>query len=171
MFDLSQYDKSVADANSKDKNVIMPLISWDIYSVFFHNLKINNTDFSQLNEMASHYNWDLNLNLLEELQNNDAIIITNANLKIEFASHGIQGMTGYNSKEVLGKSPRMFQGEKTSEDKRSEIKKAIFAQKPFEATLINYRKNGETYDCHIRSFPVFNKKGVLTHFIALENAA
>ena len=58
-----------------------------------------------------------------------------------------------------------------SKEKRAEINQAIATQKPFEATLINYKKNGEIYECHIRSFPIFNKKGELTHFIALEKAA
>ncbi|WP_432672023.1 PAS domain-containing protein [Flavobacterium sp. SM2513] len=171
MFDLNVYDKSVALANSKERNAIMPLLSWDIYSVFFRNLKGVHADFSHLEQMSSLYKWNLNLDLLKELKDNDAIIVTNADLKIEFASQGIAAMSGYQPLEVVGNSPKMFQGKNTSVEKRAQINLAIATQKPFEATLVNYKKNGEQYDCHIRSFPIFDKKGQLTHFIALEKAA
>ncbi|RZL43936.1 MAG: PAS domain-containing protein [Pedobacter sp.] len=171
MPDLNLYNESLKNADLKDKSIIMPLMSWDIYSNYYQDLKAQNADFSQLTDLKIGYNWDLKIDLLEELQNNDTILVTNVDLKIEFASQGILEMTGYLPEEVIGKSPKMFQGEKTSEEKRQQIKEAILAQKPFEATVVNYRKSGETYDCHIRSFPVFNKKGQLSHFIALEKAA
>lgn len=171
MLDLNIYDKSVALTNSKERNAIMPLLSWDIYSLFFRNLKGLHADFSLLEHMSSLHKWNLDLDLMNELKDNDAIIITNAKLKIEFASQGITAMSGYQPFEVVGNSPKMFQGNDTSPEKRIQINQAIAAQKPFEATLVNYKKNGELYDCHIRSFPIFNKKGELTHFIALEKAA
>ena len=171
MLDLSEYDRSVVTANAKVKSAIMPLLSWDLYSVYFRNLKGNHADFAQLEQMAALYKWNLSLNLLEELHNNDAIIVTNIALEIEFASEGIAAMTGYQPLEVVGKSPKLFQGKATSEEKRAAISLAIASHKPFETTLINYKKTGEPYDCHIRSFPIFNKKGQLSHFIALEKAA
>ncbi|MDD3003392.1 PAS domain-containing protein [Flavobacterium sp.] len=171
MPNLNLYNESLKNADSKNKSIIMPLISWDIYSNYFQEVKAQNADFSQLIDLKALYNWDLKFNLLDELQNNDTILITNRELKIEFASQGVLAMTGYLPDEVIGKSPKMFQGEKTSKEKRNMIKEAVLAQKPFETVMVNYRKNGETYDCHIRSFPIFNTKGELSHFIALEKAA
>ena len=171
MIDLNSYDKSVASKQQEKKLEKMPLLSWDIYSVFVRNLIGAQHDFSLLSQLSKAHNWNLALDLNDELQTNDAIIVTNSNLQIVFASQGISGMSGYQPNEVVGNSPRMFQGTGTSLEKRAEINQAISLRKPFEATLVNYRKNGEPYDCHIRSFPIFNKKGELTHFIALEKAA
>lgn len=171
MLDLKPYDKSVASVTEGSQIGKMPLLSWDLYSVFFRTLINSQHDLSLLNQMAKVYKWDLKLDLNEELQSNDAILVTNVNLQIVFASYGIAQMSGYQPAEVIGNSPKMFQGVETSAEKRAEISHAILAKKPFETTLTNYRKNGEQYECHIRSFPIFNKKGELTHFIALEKAA
>lgn len=157
--------------NSKVQNPVLPLISWDLYSVFFRNLLEFQQDFTLLDQLSKINKWNIALDLNDELKTNDAVIVTNANLQIVFASHGITEMSGYVPSEVVGNSPKMFQGKGTSAEKRAEINHAISVRKPFEATLLNYKKNGEPYDCHIRSFPIFNKKGELTHFIALEKAA
>ena len=171
MPDLKKYDNSVALANANKRNAIFPLLSWDIYGAFFHNLKKNHEDFLELEQIATSYKWKLELNLREELNENDTIIVTNPNLEIVFASNGILEMSGYKPNEVVGQTPKIFQGKNTSAEKRAEINVAILNQQPFEVTLINYKKDGKSYDCHIRSFPIFNKKGQLTHFIALEKAA
>ncbi|CAM4029939.1 PAS domain-containing protein [Flavobacterium antarcticum] len=171
MIDLNIYDKSVAIATANDKGIKMPLLSWDLYSVFFRNLMGAQHDLSLLNQLSKLYKWNLNLDLADELQTNDAIIVTNANLQIVFASKGIAEMSGYQPAEVVGNSPKMFQGKETSVEKRASIREAVLNLQPFDTVVVNYKKNGELYDCHIRSFPIFNKKGELTHFIALEKAA
>lgn len=171
MVDLNNYDRSIVAVKKSALLGKMPLLSWDLYSVFFRNLSGSQQDLVLLNQLSKEYKWDILLNLKDELNTNDAIIVTNAKLQIVFASQGIARMSGYQPAEVVGNSPKMFQGKETSIGKRTEINKAISESKPFEATLVNYRKNGQTYDCHIRSFPIFNKKGELTHFIALEKAA
>lgn len=171
MLDLNTYEKSVAAVQQGTQIGKMPLLSWDLYSVFFRSLIGAQHDLSLLNQLSKVYKWNLQLDLKDELNTNDAILVTNANLQIVFASYGIANMSGYQPSEVVGNSPKMFQGTGTSAEKRAEINNAISVRKPFEATLVNYRKNGEPYDCHIRSFPIFNKKGELTHFIALEKAA
>lgn len=171
MLDLNGYDKSVAAVKSSSRLSKMPLLSWDLYSVFLRNLNGAQHDLSLLNQLSKVYKWNLNLDLSDELQTNDAILVTDANLQIVFASKGIAAMSGYEPKEVVGNSPKMFQGKETSIEKRASIRNAISNQQPFDTVVINYKKNGQMYDCHIRSFPIFNKKGELTHFIALEKAA
>jgi PAS domain S-box-containing protein len=75
-------------------------------------------------------------------------------------------MNGYVEEEVIGRSPKMFQGH-SSVLTSSKIR-TIQLQQPFEQTVVNYNKNGEIYICLIKGFPVFNIKGKLSHFIAFE---
>ena len=110
--------------------------------------------------------WDL-----KNTPQDEVIIVTDVKLKIVFASHNIVNMNGYHEEEVLGKSPKMFQGEATDGTTSSEISKAILEQKPFEKTVMNYKKNGDVYACIIKGYPVFNNKGELIHYIAFEKAA
>lgn len=171
MLDLNQYDKSVAIAAGEHSITKMPLLSWDLYSVFFRELINAQNDFTLLKQLSTTYKWDVGFDLENELNTNDAILVTDTKLQIVFASFGIAEMSGYQPTEVVGNSPKMFQGKGTSAEKRAEINLAIAERRPFEASLLNYRKNGEPYECHIRSYPIFNTKGELTHFIALEKAA
>ncbi|GAA6772960.1 PAS domain-containing protein [Flavobacterium sp. CGRL2] len=62
----------------------------------------------------------------------------------------------------------MFQGPATSKKDLKEIREALKKKIPFEKTLENYRKNGQTYKCKIDAFPVFNLNGEVSHFIAFE---
>ena len=80
-------------------------------------------------------------------------------------------MNGYREEEILGNSPKMFHGEATCQTVSKEIRNAIELQVPFEKTVLNYKKNGETYLCLIKGFPIFDSKGKLSHFIAFEKAA
>jgi PAS domain S-box-containing protein len=101
----------------------------------------------------------------------EVVIVTDSKLEIVFASHNMTKMNGYVEEEVIGRSPKMFQGNASSRVTSSEIREAIQLQQPFEKTVVNYNKNGEIYICLIKGFPVFNVKGKLSHFIAFEKAA
>lgn len=78
-------------------------------------------------------------------------------------------MNGYTQQEVMGKSPKIFQGEKTENEVRVSISMAVKIKKSFTAILTNYKKDGSVYRCSIEAFPVLNKKNIVTHFIAFEN--
>ena len=77
-------------------------------------------------------------------------------------------MNGYTLNEIKGKTPRIFQGKETSSKVSATIGKAVKNKKPFEAIVVNYRKDGSTYNCWIKGEPIFNKKGKIVNFIAFE---
>jgi len=85
------------------------------------------------------------------------------------ATKNMYKMNGYQSGEVIGKTPKMFQGEATSSQSKKEIRTAIDNLVAFETNIVNYKKDGSLYNCHIEGFPVFNKRGRLVNFIAIEN--
>ena len=80
-------------------------------------------------------------------------------------------MNGYTPEEVIGKSPSMFQGKKTSSVVSKQIRRAIQLKKSFEKKVLNYKKNGDIYFCLINGYPIYNEKGEFSHFIAFEKAA
>lgn len=146
----------------------VPILSWDFHYEYINELKANFADLKKVNDISSQFSWnDEDLEIREHLKD-DVVVITDLNLKIVFASNGIKKMTGYNESEVLGKTPKMFQGPTTCETVLNEIREAIKLQVPFEKTIQNYKKNGKTYKCKIKGVPVFNLKGQLSHFIAFE---
>ena len=150
---------------------LAPIISWEFKDNFQIEMKKSLLDLSKLAKISAQSkwekkNWDLELNLKEKV-----IIVTDTKLNIVFACNSMYKMNGYREKEVLGKSPKMFQGEETSVTVSNEIREAIALQKPFVKEVLNYKKTGEPYHCLIEGFPIFNTKGILVNFIAFEKAA
>jgi PAS domain S-box-containing protein len=146
----------------------VPIMAWDFHCEYLRELKAVFADLKKVKTISDKYIWnDQNLQI-EERMKEEVVVITDLNLKIVFASSGIRKMTGYKEEEVLGKTPKLFQGPITCKTTLKEISEAIKLQIPFEKTIENYRKDGRTYKCKIKSSPVFNLKGKLTHFIAFE---
>jgi PAS domain S-box-containing protein len=171
MNNFRQYEDAIAMYHNGLNVKTPPIFCWDFHNEFLTAVKSFFQDLNKLNSIASQNkwiqnNWDIKNSLKEEV-----IIVTDAKLKIVFASHNIVKMNGYVEAEVLGKSPKMFQGEATNQITSNEIRKAIVEQLPFEKIVMNYKKNGEVYACLIKGFPVFNVKGDLSHYIAFEKAA
>ncbi|MEC5164524.1 PAS domain S-box-containing protein [Flavobacterium sp. PL11] len=171
MSDFKQYEDTIALYNSNLKSKSTPINSWDFHNNFLNNVKnyfydLNKIELIALQNKWSNNEWDIKNSLKEEV-----IIVTDVKLKIVFASYNIIDMNGYTSEEVVGKSPRMFQGEATNKVTSNEIRIALQEVKSFEKTIINYKKNGETYECLIKGYPIFDNKGILSHYIAFEKAA
>ncbi|MGO4772730.1 PAS domain-containing protein [Flavobacterium sp. W22_SRS_FK3] len=165
--DYMPFDESEANISCNS----VPIHCWDFHYESINELKFFSSDLKKIKHISTQFNWnDVALAISERLIN-EVVVITNGEQKIIFASKGIYKMTGYTEKEVVGKFPKIFQGTGTSELVLKEIRVAIEKQIPFEKTLLNYKKNGETYECVINGFPVFNRKGELSHFIAFERAA
>lgn len=149
--------------------VIAPLKSWDIYLHHYKRLQELANDKFLLEKMALENRWQQKFNFAEQLfQEQSSIIVTSPDLSITYVSSNIRQLTGYGPSEVIGKNPSIFQGSKTDIIARDLMRKAIETKIPFESNLINYKKNGGFYNCHIKGYPIFNKEKKLVNFIAFE---
>ncbi|WP_269234304.1 PAS domain-containing protein [Flavobacterium flavigenum] len=149
----------------------VPILCWDFHYESINELKTFSSDLKRIKNISDKFKWEITHLDINERLKQEVVLITDPEQKIIFASEGITKMTGYTEKEILGKGPKMFQGPMTCPSVLNEIKIAIEKQIPFEKTILNYKKNGETYNCTIHGFPVFNLKGNLSHFIAFEKEA
>lgn len=165
------YDAAFAKQYEKVAMKAMPLVSWDIFSQYLLQTNVVLHDVRSLHQIASKNQWNAVWDYKESLQDETVIVVTDAQLKIVFASKNIHKMNGYEANEVIGNSPKMFQGAKTDLQVSNEIRQAILNKVPFEKNVINYCKNGSLYKCHIKGFPIFNHKGEVTNFIAFEKIA
>ncbi len=158
-------DKSSDDFLQRNS---VPILAWDFHYEYLNELKALTADLEKVNKISNQYTWDENKLNIEERIKEEVVVVTDLELKIVFASSGIKKMTGYKESEILGKTPKMFQGPATSKKDLKEIRDAVKKKIPFVKTLENYRKNGKTYKCKIDAFPVFNLNGEVSHFIAFE---
>lgn len=159
MFD--KYDQAWAKYQKKLRIVPLPLISWDFFST-------TNLEASNFNSFQKKW---VNKEDYPTQIVNKSVVITDKNLTILFVTKEISELTGYHSSEIIGKSPRMFQGVLTSETTKNKIREAVSKKHPFKEVLLNYRKDGSTYWCEIEAYPKFDKKNNLVHFIAFERIA
>lgn len=159
MFD--KYDQAWAKYHKKIKLLPLPLLSWDIFS----NPNLEIVTFNTIQKK-----WINKENYHNQIENK-SVIITDSKLTILFATKQISELTGFHKSEILGNSPRMFQGVLTSETTKNNIRKAISKKHPFKEVILNYRKDGSTYMCEIEAYPKFDQKNNLTHFIAFERIA
>lgn len=149
----------------------VPILAWDFHYEYVNELKAIVADLKKVHDIAAQYSWNQKELEIEERIKNEVVVITDLNLKIVFASSKIKRMTGYTEAEVLGNTPKMFQGPETCPTALKEIREAIQLKTPFEKTIENYKKNGKVYSCKISGFPVYNAKGEVSHFIAFEKNA
>lgn len=158
-----EYDKALVKYSNTLQILHLPLLSWEFFAS--HTLEINKF-------VAIQKQWKSKVDLSAINSNaKTQILITNSSQEIVFASPGIYKMNGYQSHEIIGKTPKLFQGELTSAVSREKIKIALQNNLPFKEVLINYKKDGSTYLCEIEAYPKFNKKGELINYIAFERIA
>ncbi len=129
-----------------------------------------NSDYDSLEKFSQFRNWSFDLNKLKRfLQNRkNTIVVTCEKEKIEWVSKGFTRMTGYDSDEAIGNSPKFLQGKDTSVKTRGQIRGKLTTQEKFSGKVINYRKNGERYICKVDILPVYDTKNELVNFVAFE---
>jgi PAS domain S-box-containing protein len=99
----------------------------------------------------------------------NAVIITNSTGKIEWVNKAFEQLTGFDLSEVKGKIPGNFlQGKETNMEIVAYMRQQIMNSKPFSCEVFNYKKTGEGYWLRINGQPIFDKKGKLTNFFAIE---
>lgn len=164
------YEKKLAEYHKSLKFSSLPLLSWDIHSQHLSDLSNFNKDLDYFKKLLKTSKTEVNI--IEEYSENDAVVvITNTDLVIDFASNNLKEMSGYISSEVIGNTPKMFQGPKTDKKIASEIRNKVDNSESFEYTLINYKKDKSLYNCHIQGYPIFDKKGTLIKYVAIEQVA
>ncbi len=170
MEELKGYDQMMARYYEKMNNYSLPLLSWEFYGEHHTTLESFKDDLSTLKKLTK--NWEFTRNYSKEfVEEQSVIVITNPNLKIVYASQNIRDLNGYSPEEVIGNSPKMFQGKGTCAETSAKVRNAVNNHTPFEVTILNYRKDLTSYQCIIKGFPVHDKKGKLINYIAFEKAA
>ena len=130
-----------------------------------------------LRDISERQQIDERLRLLESVvvNANDAIVITEAGAleapnhpKIIYVNEAFTKITGYTSAEVIGKTPRILQGEKSDRSILSQIKQSLSKNKPIKTEIVNYSKDGREYWVELNIVPIVDRQGNYTHLVAVE---
>ena len=103
----------------------------------------------------------------------DGVLVTSAELdypgpRIEYANAAFTRMSGYEPEEVLGRSPRMFQGPRTDRATLNRLRAALEQGKTFLGTAVNYRKDGTEYVNEWLINPFRNAEGKIVRWISAQ---
>ena len=116
------------------------------------------------------------LKLLETVitQTKDSIIITEADPKeskipkIIYANPAFSKMSGYQSSEVLGKSPTIFKGPNSDKLEYERLFNAIKDKKECQIETISYRKNKEEFWVIFSMIPIYDAENELSHWVSIQ---
>ncbi|NBB86611.1 MAG: PAS domain S-box protein [Bacteroidetes bacterium] len=106
---------------------------------------------------------------------NDAVVITEGEPldgpegpRIVYVNEAFLRNTGYTADEVIGQTPRMFQGPDTDRATLDKIRTALERWEPVRAELLNYRKDGSPFWVEVEIVPVADGDGWYTHWVSVQ---
>jgi PAS domain S-box-containing protein len=103
----------------------------------------------------------------------ESIIVTRANLDspgptIIYVNPAFERMTGWTADQIVGKSPRLLQGEKTDRSVFEGMRAALRCGDRWEGQAINYRRDGTEFVMEWSITPLKDSRGRTTHFVAVQ---
>ncbi|MFP4229261.1 MAG: PAS domain-containing sensor histidine kinase, partial [Salinivenus sp.] len=107
-------------------------------------------------------------------QAQEAILITEAaplddpGPRIVFTNAAHEEMTGYTEEELLGRTPRVFQGPGTERDALDSLRAALEAGEEWEGETTNYRKDGTPFRLQWNTAPVRGPEGNIRYWVSVQ---
>ena len=129
-----------------------------------------------LQDVSAQHRAHEHLRLLEACLSrlNDAVVITEAEPaggegpRIVFVNDAFERQSGFAREEVLGQSPCLLRADSTRRSELEPIATALQNGQPVLAQLINYNKDSQEFWGELDIVPVFDAKGVVTHWVSVE---
>jgi len=99
-------------------------------------------------------------------QSADLVMITDREGTIEYVNPAFESLTGYSPGELMGQTPRVLKSGQQSSELYTELWQTILSGNVFRCTVVNRKKNGETFVAEKTITPLRDNDGRITHFIS-----
>jgi PAS domain S-box-containing protein len=96
------------------------------------------------------------------------ILISDKFGNIEYVNKAFEGLTGYSLEEVKGLNPRFLKSGQTQSDTYQNLWQTLKLGQTWKGELCNQTKTGRVYWVLASITPIYNEKGELNHFVAVE---
>jgi two-component system cell cycle response regulator len=87
-----------------------------------------------------------------------------ADQPVVYANAAFEALTGYCTKELLGRNLRLLQGDDREQDGRHRLREALSRNESCRVLMRNYRKDGKLFWNEMTILPLMNAEGRVTHF-------
>jgi PAS domain S-box-containing protein len=102
-------------------------------------------------------------------QTKQSIVLTDAKGKIVWVNNSFEKITGYSTEEVKGKTPgSIMQGKDSDPETIQYMRRKIHKGRSFSCEIYNYTKSKVGFWVRINAQPVFDKKGNLVQYFAIQ---
>lgn len=105
-------------------------------------------------------------------QSSNPILITEADLskgaKMVYANKAFLDMSGYEISELIGQTPKMFQGKDSNKSIGKTIKDDLILGKSVSFETVNYKKDSTKYHVKVNIFPIKDEKGIINYYGAVQ---
>lgn len=98
----------------------------------------------------------------------ELVAITDSSGIIEYVNPAFETVTGYSSGEVIGRTLRILKSGEEKPEVYREMWETILAGGMFRGTVVNRKKNGETFVAEKTIAPIRRKNGQITHFVSYD---
>ncbi len=104
----------------------------------------------------------------------DLVIITDADLVrpdgpcIIYVNQAVLTTTEYGEEELIGRSPKIFQGARTDNATKARMRDNLHAGLTVQETVLNYTKSGRPYWVELHIAPLRDQKGAVAHFLSIQ---
>jgi PAS domain S-box-containing protein len=120
------------------------------------------SNFKEMNSLG----WEIYKKALDNAY--DHIVITDPDGVIIFANKGVTRTTGYETSEVIGKTPRLWGGLMPKEFYDEFWRIVKIEKKPFHGEITNQKKNKEKYIAEISVTSILNENQEVQFLIGIE---
>ena len=101
-------------------------------------------------------------------QSPESIVITNADVEIEYVNEAFLQASGFSREDVIGKNPRILGSGNTPDGTYQEMWQTLNAGQSWKGKLFNQRKDGTRYIEFANISPIFQADGSVSHYVAIK---
>ena len=101
-------------------------------------------------------------------QTSAAIIVTDKEAQIEFVNPAFTRLTGFTTREVLGKKPSLLKSGFHPPEFFREMWETLIKGDTWSREILNKKKNGELFWQYVSIAPVRNEKDAISHYVAVQ---
>ncbi|MEX0788978.1 MAG: GAF domain-containing protein [Anaerolineales bacterium] len=98
----------------------------------------------------------------------DAVVVTDSESLIQYVNPAWERLTGYDSAEAIGQTPRLLRSEVQPRLAFTQMWQTLREGKTWHGELVNRRKDGSTYDAAVTITPVLHETGAPINFVAVQ---